>query len=569
MKEQLCFEENFIEYLKKLRVVLEQDDVTVIMAARDTIGHHVGQDGYRELSTLGITCLDFENGKNNHWKGFVVIFSGNQMVYEKLADINKSVNISIEIKENKYDVFSSPLNSSNATSILVNNEEYAMNTRGLNIVVFDNVENRVIDSVSFDTHSINRKCMRNDYKTKRFFYPKIKNDLLIKNIDDVKGNLAIDKIIGEDSNISALINITFFFWGFYSLWNTVDSLVEAFLNDGRYNVTVVVQSDDYRTNRYIESVCNANIVNIKDYSINGESPDIAIYNNVNAFFVDSTDIKFKICVYGALLGGDQTNFSPQKLRDVIIKDKTVDGIVVAPHIYDLVNTIESYDGNTFFKFGNPKLDDIFIGLQNRKEKRDNPQWSKTTGRTCILWAFDHNWNLSSVTFDLYIKSFIDFMQENDEYCLIIRPHPNYPMELLQKGIWSKNDIFRLKRFFKESSNIIWDETPDYREAYSFANAVITDINCGITVSALALGVEIINVLYEINNIDELNDFLKSVGRGEDQKRKMRENIAKKYLGDFDGKNGERIKLFIENEYCKKVQSLENTEHSKKTENVFS
>ena len=38
-------------------------------------------------------------------------------------------------------------------SILINGKEYAVNSRGLNIVVYDNINKCVVDSICFDTHA--------------------------------------------------------------------------------------------------------------------------------------------------------------------------------------------------------------------------------------------------------------------------------------------------------------------------------------------------------------------------------------------------------------------------------
>ncbi|MCR4784527.1 MAG: hypothetical protein K6A35_08460 [bacterium] len=49
---------------------------------------------------------------------------------------------------------------SSKSSIIINEQEYSKNKRGLNLVVFDLVRNRVVDSVCFDTHSKELKASR-------------------------------------------------------------------------------------------------------------------------------------------------------------------------------------------------------------------------------------------------------------------------------------------------------------------------------------------------------------------------------------------------------------------------
>ncbi len=53
----------------------------------------------------------------------------------------------------KYEVISGGLYLGNKSSILINGTEYSGNSRGLNIVVYDNELEEVVDSVTFDTHA--------------------------------------------------------------------------------------------------------------------------------------------------------------------------------------------------------------------------------------------------------------------------------------------------------------------------------------------------------------------------------------------------------------------------------
>lgn len=52
-----------------------------------------------------------------------------------------------------YEIFSGGRNLGNTSSILIDGTEYSKNTRGLNIVVYDNERQEVIDQVCFDTHA--------------------------------------------------------------------------------------------------------------------------------------------------------------------------------------------------------------------------------------------------------------------------------------------------------------------------------------------------------------------------------------------------------------------------------
>ncbi len=96
----------------------------------------------------------------------------------------------------------------------------------------------------------------------------------------------------------------------------------------------------------------------------------------------------------------------------------------------------------------------------------------------------------------------------------------------------ETDLELLRLFCKNSENIVWDETLDYSYAYSIADAVITDINCGISISALPLDIpvavlerydgnhceplypEVYQSLYKICSLEDLEEFTDMVAREE-------------------------------------------------------
>jgi len=80
-----------------------------------------------------------------------VIDSG-QIVYEHLD--NKLIDVSGEFLEGNYSLKSAGLNCGNLSSIRINGQEYSLNMRGINIVVYDKMTKQVIDSVNFDTWQV-------------------------------------------------------------------------------------------------------------------------------------------------------------------------------------------------------------------------------------------------------------------------------------------------------------------------------------------------------------------------------------------------------------------------------
>ncbi|MFV0527409.1 MAG: polysaccharide pyruvyl transferase family protein [Lachnospiraceae bacterium] len=136
-----------IPHLKVLQKVKEKFIIGI--AVKDIVGHHVSlyQDA---LHALGLQA-DYVN--NNGWNGYTALISHGEVLHEKMAGIGEDSEVTRELSENlTVKLLSSPCNSQNVASILVNEVEHAVNRRGFNIVVIDPVTNLIVSSASFDTH---------------------------------------------------------------------------------------------------------------------------------------------------------------------------------------------------------------------------------------------------------------------------------------------------------------------------------------------------------------------------------------------------------------------------------
>jgi hypothetical protein len=65
--------------------------------------------------------------------------------------------------------------------------------------------------------------------------------------------------------------------------------------------------------------------------------------------------------------------------------------------------------------------------------------------------------------------------------------------------------------------------------------------------------KILDSCYAATNIDELLDYFEMIRVGKDPMYDRRKEASKKYVKNFDGKNGERIKEFIEKKYFERNQ----------------
>ena len=577
-------EENFAQYISKLTKL---KDHIVIISIRDTFGFFLRQPDIDALKSFGLKEIDYENIRNNHWKGYAAVISRQKVVFEKMGARDESVRFSGDVEGVSLDVLSAPLKNICISSVLINGEEYSLDRRSFNIVVYYLPKAIITDSVSFDLHAREQTCFRNLDNTYRIFKSRPKRSLLIRDIEPLINRLKLENIFSatavdkaklkiKDMEVSPVsdekaadkkIRVRFFYWGWFTFWNAIESVIENFRDDSKYDVLFVYLS--LNNDEAIQRLSKAGIKAVSDdaYEIEKDKPDIAVFNYAPGFYKDCSSIKLRVYINLGLVIGIHEKRNPDMVLHHLCGrlQGNMDMIIVEKNLYSEVIKSKNCQIHKWFPMGNPKFDSIYKKVHSQKEI---PMvWDKIKGKKIILWAFDHEWDTVSVTFDLYVKAFIDYFNENNDMALIIRPHPNYSYELIRRGIWSQEDLEVVKEICDQSNNIIWDESADYGIAYKLSHAVITDINCGITVSALALDKplavlhrfdadnpqepqhpEIMENIYNIYGKDDLYDFFRMIEKGEDYLKEERKMIIEKYISHFDGKNGERIKDFVEERY---------------------
>ncbi len=209
--------------------------------------------------------------------------------------------------------------------------------------------------------------------------------------------------------------------------------------------------------------------------------------------------------------------------------------------------------------GNPKYDLVFRKLNNLSDRQD---WKKIKGKKVILWAPVHGvrenyyWATSILSFG---KVLMDEIVNRKELALIIRLHNVLIDELLRYGHWNKSDIDDLRRFCEQSDNIVFDENPNNAYALTEMDALLTDPECSIAYTALAtmkpIGIlhekgdiggdpVLLNSFYDIVDKNGIEKFCSMLLQGDDPMYDKRKAAYEKYIINFDGKNGERIKDMI-------------------------
>lgn len=141
----------YLAILKKNR-----DKYVIFMAVKDTSGFLLDKKIADAIKRLGFRT----DMQDKHWYSFIGIINEKKVICETLSGYNEAVTAELWIDEMKVNIGSKCLKAGNEAFICINEKNYAVNRRGLNIVVWDKESGCVIDSVCFDTHSQNIPCYR-------------------------------------------------------------------------------------------------------------------------------------------------------------------------------------------------------------------------------------------------------------------------------------------------------------------------------------------------------------------------------------------------------------------------
>ena len=136
----LSAETDWVSYVQRL----QDPNYTIYMSAKDCLGGEQYAYLTRELENLGLT--DGLDGAGR--TGYLAVIDGGEVVYEHLEDVPLSYEV--DINGHHAAMASESANNGNRSSICFDGTEYSLNRRGINILVYDNVLEDVVDAVTFD-----------------------------------------------------------------------------------------------------------------------------------------------------------------------------------------------------------------------------------------------------------------------------------------------------------------------------------------------------------------------------------------------------------------------------------
>ena len=144
------------DYLDLLETEYKSPRYTILMSVKDIQGYALTQEISNKLTSLGYMGINILLDKQYH--SFIGIINGADVI-EKYGN-DEAISYDGELNGRKLHISSKTYAKGNQTEIKIGSKDYAKNKRGLNIVLYDNRKEEIIDSVSFDTHVPEFTCSR-------------------------------------------------------------------------------------------------------------------------------------------------------------------------------------------------------------------------------------------------------------------------------------------------------------------------------------------------------------------------------------------------------------------------
>lgn len=137
---ELSHETDWGSYLEKL----QDPDYSVYIACKDNVGGGKHPELTGQLKTLGL-MPELETAGA---VGYLAVIDGGEVIYEVLED--EPLEYETVVGGHHIEMVSEGYHQGNRASVRIDGAEHCMDRRGLQIVVYDNVLEDVVDSVTFD-----------------------------------------------------------------------------------------------------------------------------------------------------------------------------------------------------------------------------------------------------------------------------------------------------------------------------------------------------------------------------------------------------------------------------------
>ena len=108
------------------------------------------------LQSLGLQV----NLEGQHGHSYIAAINGGKVIFEQLGTDDAPIVYNAKVGKHTVHAESRVYHNGNLAVTNINGKDYAVNNRGLNIVVYKKSTGTAVDSVCFDTHISDFTCSR-------------------------------------------------------------------------------------------------------------------------------------------------------------------------------------------------------------------------------------------------------------------------------------------------------------------------------------------------------------------------------------------------------------------------
>jgi hypothetical protein len=139
-------EDDFLFYLKLLKICMPY--FMVFIAVKDTPGDMISDEIMNEIIDMG-----FDSFTKELWVMYVGVYDGNCILCNKRAAVAEE-NLEYKTELNGMHIYlsSQAWKTGNKAEIIIDNENFSINKRGINMVIINKSTHELVDSVGFDGH---------------------------------------------------------------------------------------------------------------------------------------------------------------------------------------------------------------------------------------------------------------------------------------------------------------------------------------------------------------------------------------------------------------------------------
>jgi len=136
-------EKDWTKYIGRL----QNENYTIFIVAKDNIGGSAHPELVSKMNEIGVTS----EINDKKWWSYQAIIDKEQIIYESLSD--DPIEYSSDFNGHSINLTSKDWKQGNKGQIQIDGMEYFVDHRGIGIVVYDTVLEKIVDSVTFDLYA--------------------------------------------------------------------------------------------------------------------------------------------------------------------------------------------------------------------------------------------------------------------------------------------------------------------------------------------------------------------------------------------------------------------------------